>query len=153
MKIATALLLLASLALGCGQGTAPPSVSGARLPVHPILVGNERITAEIAATEGDRAEGLMRRESMPESHGMLFIYPEVRILTFWMRNTPLPLSIAFADDGGRIVQIADMEPFSESIVSSGAPARYALEMHQGWFARHGVLPGDAIRGLPRLAPE
>ena len=147
--------LLASLLLlwGCGEGSVPPHVSGAVLPVSQLIVGNERITAEIAATAHSRAAGLMGRESMPEDHGMLFVYASDNVLTFWMKDTSLPLSIAFADAGGTILHITDMEPFSRDLVPSGFPARYALEMNQGWFSRHGVLRGDAIRGIPRVDVE
>jgi uncharacterized membrane protein (UPF0127 family) len=135
--------LAAALALACS-----PAVPGARLPVESLVVGNARISAEIAATPGDREQGLMHRESMPEDHGMLFVFPEERVLNFWMKDTPLPLSIAFADAGGRILRIADMEPRSLETVSSRKPARYALEMNQGWFERNGVFPGDRIAGIP-----
>ena len=77
----------------------------------------------------------MFREELPEDRGMLFVFPDERVLEFWMRNTEIPLSIAFADASGRIVRIADMEPLSDAPVSSGAPARYALEVNRGWFAR------------------
>ncbi len=84
---------------------------------------------------------------------MLFVFPEERVLDFWMRNTRIPLSIAFADASGRIVRIADMEPFSDAQVSSGAPARYALEVNAGWFARRGVRTGDDLRDLPQGGVE
>lgn len=125
-----------------------PEVPDARLPIETLIVGNVRITAEIAATPEDRSEGLMFRESLPEDHGMLFIYPREVPLSFWMRNTPLPLSIAFADAGGRIVRIAAMEPYSDAPVPSGYPARYALEMRRGWFQQRGVFVGDSIRRIP-----
>jgi uncharacterized membrane protein (UPF0127 family) len=127
-----------------------PEVPGARLSVGWLVVGNERITAEIAEKPNDRHRGLMFRESMPENHGMLFLFDEEIVRSFWMKNTPLPLSIAYADASGTIVHIADMEPHSERLVSSQRPARYALEMNQGWFRRHGVYAGDAIRGIPRV---
>ncbi|MGH0028998.1 MAG: DUF192 domain-containing protein [Myxococcota bacterium] len=143
-----ALLLALLWALACSQG-----VPGARLPVEPLVVGNERITAEIAATAADRRQGLMHRESLPQDHGMLFVFPEEKVLSFWMKDTPLPLSIAFADAGGRILRIAPLEPGSLEPVTSGAPARYALEMNRGWFERNGVFPGDTIGDIPRVTPE
>lgn len=141
-------LLLASAllcALGCGR-----EVPGARLDVVPLVVGNHRITAEVAATAPHRQHGLMFRESMPEDHGMLFIFPEEKPLSFWMKNTPLPLSIAFADAGGKIVHIADLVPHETRPVPSRLPALYALEMNRGWFARRGVFVGDTIRRIPRV---
>lgn len=140
--------LLAGALLACSGG-----VPGARLETLPLVVGNERVSAEIAWTVEDRRQGLMHRESMPEDHGMLFIFPEERLLSFWMKDTPLPLSIAFADAGGRIVTIADLEPNSEAVVGSRVPASYALEMNRGWFTRHGVFPGDSIAGIPRRPAE
>ena len=141
-------LPLCLLLLACGR-----EVPGARLPTFPLVVGNTRITAEVASKPADRRKGLMHRESLPEDHGMLFIFPREEIRSFWMKNTPLPLSIAFADAGGRIVRIADLTPHSLRAVSSGRPAKLALEMNQGWFERRGVFVGDAIRGIPRVAVE
>jgi uncharacterized membrane protein (UPF0127 family) len=142
------LVALLWIAPGCA-----PDVPGARLPVATLVVGNVKVSAELAANREDRARGLMFREILPEDHGMLFLYPEEVPLTFWMKNTPLPLSIAFADAGGRILRIAEMEPHSEAPVYSGAPVRYALEMNRGWFERNGVFVGDAIRGIPRIPVE
>jgi len=130
-----------------------PDVPGARLPVETLVVGNVRITAEVAASAEARAQGLMFRETLPEDHGMLFIYPDEAPLTSWMRNTPLPLSFAFADGGGRIVHIALMEPLSDTPIFSGRPARYALEMNRGWFERRGVFVGDVIRKIPSVAVD
>ncbi len=141
------LVALAGSCLGCG------GVPGAELPIAPIIVGNHRIEVEIAANPKDRTRGLMYRESMPEDHGMLFLFPKEAMRAFWMKNTPLPLSIAYADAGGRIVRILDLEPHSEQPRSSGRPAKYALEMHRGWFARHGVFEGDSIARIPQVRIE
>ena len=140
--------MLGLAAAGCGR-----EVPGARLEVVPLVVGNHRITAELAVQREDRNRGLMFRESLPEDHGMLFVFAEEQMLGFWMKNTPLPLSIAYADAGGTIVHIADLEPHEETPVSSRRPARYALEMNRGWFARRGVFVGDAIQGIPPAAPR
>jgi len=143
------LLVLGVLLLvpSCGNGT-PPSVPGARLPIAWIRVGEHRVSAEIAVRPMDRQRGLMFRESMPPDHGMLFVFPQVSVQSFWMRNTTLPLSIAFADSDGRIVRIADLEPLDERLVTSVGPVRYALEMNRGWFEQHGVVAGDRISELP-----
>lgn len=118
---------------------------------HSLLrVGNHEITVEIVADPESRRRGLMGRESMPEGHGMLFIFPNEQVRSFWMKNTPLPLSIAYADAQGRIVRIADMEPGSTVSVPSVRPARYALEMNQGWFERKGVGVGDRLRKIPQV---
>jgi uncharacterized membrane protein (UPF0127 family) len=78
--------------------------TGARLPTHPLVVGNTRITVEVAANAEDRRKGLMHREFLPEDHGMLFIFPREEVRAFWMKNTPLPLSIAYADSGGGVFE-------------------------------------------------
>ena len=127
---------------------AKPEVPGAELPVEWLTVGVHRISAEIATRPEQRRRGLMFRESLPEDHGMLFVFEREAPLSFWMRNTKIPLTIAFADAAGRIVRIADLEPFDERRVPSGRPARYALEMRRGWFRDHAVFEGDRIRGLP-----
>jgi hypothetical protein len=108
---------------------------------------------ELAATPAQRGRGLMFRKELPDERGMLFVFPDERVLEFWMRNTSIPLSIAFADASGQIVRIADLEPFSERPVSSGALARYALEVNRGWFEKRGIQSGDAIRGIPALRVE
>lgn len=142
--------MVAALALlGACEGRARPAAR-AELPVEWLVVGNQQVSAEIAARREDRNRGLMFRESLPEDHGMLFVFPEEKVLSFWMRNTSIPLSIAYADAGGAIVRIADLQPHDERPVSSLRPARYALEMNQGWFAAHGVFPGDRIAGIPHV---
>ena len=95
--------------------------------------------------------GLMGRVSLLPDQGMLFIYPDEAPRSFWMKNTPLPLSIAFMDVNGRIVHIADMRPLSEAPIPSQHPAMYALEMTQGWFGEHGVKVGQSVAGLPKAS--
>jgi uncharacterized membrane protein (UPF0127 family) len=143
-----ALLLAFALPLAaCGNGT-PPVVPGAQLPVDWLTVGGHRITVELARDPEQRSRGLMFRDSLPPDHGMLFLFPRDEVQAFWMRNTVIPLSIAYADHRGRIVRIADLEPLDERPITSIAPARYALEMNRGWFAKHGVVAGDLISGIP-----
>lgn len=115
-----------------------------------LQVGDRRITVEVAADDASRSRGLMFRERLAPNHGMLFVFPEATPHCFWMKNTPLPLSIAFIDTQGSIVSLADMQPYSLDSHCSIAPALYALEMEQGWFARHGARPGTMVKGLPRL---
>ena len=146
--VVRALLVTAALAwVACGNGT-PPSVPGAQLPVDWLTVDGHRITVEVARRPDERARGLMFRASLPPDHGMLFLFSDDEVQSFWMRNTKIPLSIAYADAHGKIVRIADLEPFDERPVTSIAPARYALEMNRGWFAAHGVAAGDVISGIP-----
>lgn len=110
-----------------------------------------QVTAEVAATPAQRAKGLMGRQSLPASHGMVFVFDRPEIQCFWMKNTPLPLTIAFIGEDGRIVNLADMAPFSEQSHCSSQPVRHALEMEQGWFKKRGILAGDLVAGLPRAA--
>ena len=124
-----------------------PSVI-AQLPTTPLTVRFFQVTAELAQTPDQRATGLMGRKSLPLNHGMLFVFERPDRQCFWMRNTPLPLTIAFIDDAGRIVNFADMTPFSEESHCAAQPVRFALEMEQGWFKKRGVLVGDTISGAP-----
>lgn len=114
------------------------------LPVLELTVGGHPVTAEVAEREEDRRRGLMGRDSLPPDHGMLFVYPDERTLSFWMRDTRIPLDIAFLDRRGYIVDIQAMEPETEERYSSRAPAMYALELNQGWFEEHGVEVGDRV---------
>ena len=95
----------------------------------------------------------MHRKSLAADSGMLFVYPASEKLGFWMKNTTLPLSIAFADESGKIVRISDMVPLSTERVPSIFPAMYALEMNKGWFAEHDVVKGEFITDLPDIDPE
>jgi uncharacterized membrane protein (UPF0127 family) len=97
--------------------------------------------------------GLMHRQSLPPNHGMLFVFDRAEKQCFWMKNTPLPLTIAFIADDGQIVNFADMQPFSETPHCSLRPVRFALEMEQGWFARRGVLAGDVMEGSVSRGPR
>ena len=108
-----------------------------------------QITAELAETPAQRTRGLMGRTFLPPNHGMLFVFERPERQCFWMKNTPLPLSIAFVDDEGRIVNIEKMQPFSEQTHCSISPVRFALEMEQEWFFQRGVQPGEQVRGLPQ----
>jgi len=109
------------------------------------------IRAEVVDTPETRARGLMHRESMAANHGMLFIFPEPGQHCFWMKNTLIPLTIAFLDDQGVIVNLADMQPRSEDHHCSAGPVRYALEMNQGWFAARNIRPGFRISGVDKAA--
>lgn len=110
-----------------------------------IQVGGHPVTVEIADTPELRRRGLMHRDSLPEDHGMLFVYPESRILSFWMVNTRIPLDIAFIDRSGVIVDIQRMDPQSDEQHVSEREAMYALEMAAGWFEDHAVSVGDRVQ--------
>ncbi len=113
-------------------------------PLFQLTVKGKKIRAAVVQTEEEKARGLMFRESLGKDEGMLFVYDREEILTFWMKNTPLPLSIAFIDQRGKIVDIQDMEPFNLQTHASILPARYALEMNQGWFKKNGIKVGDVV---------
>ncbi|MDN5843423.1 MAG: DUF192 domain-containing protein [Alcaligenaceae bacterium] len=118
------------------------------LPTETLQVGERTIQAEIAATPETRRQGLMDRTSLPKNHGMLFVFDETDLHCFWMKNTPLSLSIAFINPQGHIVSITGMQALSLDAHCPNEPIRYALEMPQDWFARAGVKPGDSIVPVP-----
>jgi uncharacterized membrane protein (UPF0127 family) len=120
------------------------------LPIKEYIItgsdGKEiKIKAEIAATGEERAKGLMFRKTLKDGAGMLFVFPSDRVLSFYMKNTIIPLSIAFINKDGVIAEIHDMEPLNLRSVQSSRSLRYALEVPQGWFARTGIAVGDTIR--------
>ena len=113
----------------------------------PLTIGTHKLTAEVATTPDERSVGLMNRFSLRPDHGMLFIFERSEPLAFWMKNTFVPLSIAFIAEDGRIVNIEDMKPQTEESHWSKGPARYALEMKKGWFAERGIGPGAVVKGI------
>jgi uncharacterized membrane protein (UPF0127 family) len=128
-----------------------PHAAGAELPVRSLTIGKHKLVAEVATTPDQRSTGLMYRFSLRPDHGMLFVFERPERLSFWMRNTFIPLSIAFIGADGRIVNIEDMVPQTETSHWSRGPALYALEMRKGWFAERGIREGDAVEGLPARA--
>jgi len=136
--------LLAGLAALAGPALADP------LLTFPLKIREHEIRAEVANTEESRRQGLMFRERLGENSGMVFLYPVTEITAMWMRNTRIPLSVAFIDGGGRILNIEDMTPLSEDAHASRGPAAYALEVNRGWFARRGIKAGDRVEGLGKL---
>jgi uncharacterized membrane protein (UPF0127 family) len=140
---AYSLVLLGLLALAVAWVLYQDRQPQAALPAIAVQVGDKRIIrAELAVTTEQRERGLMFRQALAPDAGMLFIYPTDRELRFWMKNTSMPLSVAFLDRDGRIVNIADMQPFDETVHRSAGPACCALEVNQGWFARNGIQAGD-----------
>ena len=125
-------------------GTADP------LLTYPIKIKGHGARVEIAATEEEKRTGLMYRRSLGENGGMLFIYENEGRWAMWMKNTYVPLSVAFIDRNGRILNIEDMQPLTEDSHQASGPAKYALEMNQGWFARRGIAKGDKVHGLEQL---
>ena len=137
------LLSVLLLAAGAAAAQQPP------LPTAQLGAGMHLIRAEIADRDASRAMGLMHRTSLAPNGGMLFVFENDAVHCMWMKNTPLPLSVAFIDAGGAIINIADMQPRTEVSHCAARPARFALEMAQGWFAAKGVRPGARISGIER----
>lgn len=125
------------------------AAQGPSLPIIELKAGMYRIEAELADTPAARQTGLMYRTFMPTNTGMLFVFPEKAIHCFWMRNTKLPLTIAFIDDDGKIVNLSDMEPETQNNHCPRGPVRFALEMNQKWFAQRALGHGTVITGLPK----
>ncbi|HWE01821.1 MAG TPA: DUF192 domain-containing protein [Tepidisphaeraceae bacterium] len=132
-----ALLVLAALLGGCQQ-------SPAALPVVSMKIGNQTFHLEVAATPESQETGLMKRDGMPEHHGMIFVFPQDEVRNFWMKNTRFPLDIVFLNSGGVVVSIRQMIAYDESLTSSDSPARYAIELNKGAAAAAGLKVGDTL---------
>jgi len=113
-----------------------------------IAIKNASLNIEIADTQLKRSLGLMYRKELEPESGMLFIFPENKDLSFWMKDTHIPLSIAYINEEGIILNIEDMVPLSLNGVPSSGPCKYALEVNQGWFEQNMIQAGDKIRGIP-----
>jgi hypothetical protein len=141
------LLFILLLAAGAAAAQQPP------LPMVQLGAGMHLIRAEVADRDASRAMGLMHRTTLAPNSGMLFVFEQTVVHCMWMKNTPLPLSVAFIDERGAIVNIADMQPHTEVSHCAARPARFALEMAQGWFAERGIRAGTRLRGLEKLEPR
>jgi uncharacterized membrane protein (UPF0127 family) len=119
------------------------------LPSINLQAGIYKIQAEVASTPASRQLGLMHRVYLPVNDGMLFVFENKATHCFWMRNTKIPLAIAFIGDDGKIINIEEMKPMSDDNHCPTAPIRYALEMNQGWFSQKGLSAGNVILGIPR----
>ena len=151
MKLVSRLLLIVIVALS-GLPALAQDAPQMNLPTVKILAGMHSIAAQVAASPEQRATGLMFRREMPQHEGMLFVFEQPTVQCFWMKNTLLPLSIAFIADDGSVVNVADMQPQSLDSHCSVRPVRFVLEMNQGWFARRGVKAGAKLTGTP-FAPR
>jgi uncharacterized membrane protein (UPF0127 family) len=142
------LRLIAVLAIAAAPALAQPP------PPRTVELGAGMhvIRAEVADSFATRTQGLMHRTSLPPNGGMLFVFDEEGAHCMWMKNTLIPLSVAFLDARGAIVNIADMQPHSEQSHCAARPARYALEMTRGWFAQREIRAGARLRGLEKPAP-
>ena len=138
-----ACLLFAATALA-----AAPALHAQALPVQQLQAGMYLIQAEVAAAPATRERGLMFREKLGVNQGMLFIFDAPGTQCMWMRNTLIPLSVAFIANDGTIANIEDMEPKTENSHCAVKPVIYALEMERGWFAKRGLKAGTKIEGIP-----
>lgn len=137
-----ALLFLQGAFASCARETGPRTVE---IAIGTAGGGSALVVAELAITDEERARGLMFRTSLDDGKGMLFVFETDQVLSFWMMNTIIPLSIAFIASDGRIMEIRDMEPLDLTPVVSARPARYALEVPRNWFYRAGARVGDFAR--------
>lgn len=119
------------------------------MPLMELSAGMHRIEAEVAANQQNRMVGLMNRKAMAPQRGMLFVFPQQNTHCMWMRNTLIPLSVAFLDEDGIIINIENMQPQTEDNHCAKVPARYALEMNLGWFAQRGISPGAKLKGIDK----
>lgn len=141
---------LAALALAAAAlAPALPARAEAPLPVTHVKVAGHSLRVEVAATVETRMKGLMYREKLGRNDGMVFVFEDPGYHAMWMRNTLIPLSVAFVDGDGQILNIADMEPRSDDPHAAAGPARYAIETNKGWFAARRIKAGDRVTGLPK----
>ena len=126
------------------SGACAPTPSAQYLPKITIQIAGHPLVVEIARTPEERRAGLMHRRALGPDDGMLFAFPTDLPFGFFMKDTTLPLSVAFIGSNGRIVNLADMEPLTAEMHYCRTPCRYALEMPRGWFAEHGVKEGDLV---------
>lgn len=144
-------LLLHTLAV-LAMFTAPGA--RAQMPEITLAIAGHKLTAEVAATNPERMQGLMHRRMMPENRGMVFVFTDVAKHAMWMENTFIPLSVAFIDSNGIITNIEDMKPQTRDAHPAVRPVRYALEMNLGWFAKRGIKAGAKVEGLEKApAPK
>ena len=146
-------ILLLALCLILGLSACHPQNSDSSpfgLRVVQLKIADSTLFAEVADTPQTSANGLMFRDSLPEDHGMLFVFEKPETASFWMRNTKIPLSIAYIDSAGEILEIESLKPLDETpVASASSKVAFALEVNEGWFKRNGVSPGATIIGIPR----
>ena len=145
MNMIRALCAVTALMAAAAQAQESPQP---KLATVTLTAGMHVIQAEVAQAPEQQMMGLMFRRQLPGNEGMIFVNPQADTRCFWMRNTLVPLTIAFIADDGSIVNFADMQPRSEQSHCSAKPVRFALEMSQGWFAKRGIQPGFKLRGAP-----
>lgn len=151
MTMPSTLLRLGALALTAAMHAALAQGEPQQLPAITLHAGMHNILAAVAITPDQRQTGLMFRREMAQHEGMLFVFEEPSPQCFWMKNTLLPLSIAFLADDGSVVNIDEMKPQTLDSHCSTRPVRFVLEMNQGWFTKRGIKAGSKIGGAPFAA--
>ncbi len=159
-------MLMQTAAMGLDRFTAARVLAGAALfaaalavqadvtfKTSDIKVGPHPLKVEVAADDPQRTQGLMFRRSLGKNDGMLFVFDELEYHSMWMKNTLIPLSVAFLDSKGEILNILDMEPLTLDTHAAAGPARYAIETNKGWFAEKKIKAGDRVTGLPGDRPR
>lgn len=140
--------MVMGLASICASLSAQSITQAQQLPVIQLRAGMHLIKAELAQTPQEQMTGLMWRKNLGSNEGMLFVFPKARQQCFWMKNTLIPLSIAFIADDGSIVNLDNMQPQTETSHCSSSPVRYVLEMEKGWFSKRGIQAGSRLAGAP-----
>ena len=130
-----------------------PAFADTALRVISLNVGKHPIRVEVVQKDEDRTKGLMFREKLGKNDGMLFIFDDPGYHSMWMMNTLIPLSVAFLDRDGLILNVEDMEPKTTDSHMAAGPAVYAVETNKGWFAERKLKPGDKVTGLPGAQPK
>ena len=146
------IVMLAPLTIFADTPALPEGKPQTGLPTVSLKVGSQNVRAEVANTEATRQVGMMFRQKMGRQDGMLFVFPEIAYHAMWMRNTLIPLSVAYMNERGVIVSIHEMQALTEAVHQAAGPVRYALEMNAGWFASNKISVGDTIKGLEK-APK
>jgi uncharacterized membrane protein (UPF0127 family) len=141
-------VLLFSFVVSLSASTSLFAQQVQRFPTVTLTAGMHVIKAEVAANDAERQQGLMFREKMGSNEGMVFLFDRPAEVCMWMKNTLIPLSVAFLDEKGKIINIEDMQPQTTDSHCTRKPARYALEMNLGWFRQKNIKPGTSIEGLP-----
>ena len=156
LALGLAVAMLGGCASGCKKADAPvavppegpplPTAAQPKLPTMKLWLGPEEMLVELALSGLQQQTGMMFRTNLAENAGMLFVFPVPHRASFWMKNCPLPLSAAYIDTDGVILELHDLQPHNtNSVVASSEQVQFVLEVNQGWFARHHVTPGMVVR--------